>query len=140
MDTPPASNTSPETTAPILPATANMICPQCHQPVLPTYYFCPNCGKKLEDAPLSTSIGSQIWLYFFSLIIMPVTCYLIYTRWQGIKYFKSKDPKAHQMGLIAIILLVASFGFIVWSTFAGIAWVQGYVQTEQTQLNNIGGI
>ncbi len=71
---------------------------------------------------------------------MPVTCYLIYTRWQGIKYFKSKDPKAHQMGLIAIILLVASFGFIVWSTFAGIAWVQGYVQTEQTQLNNIGGI
>ena len=141
MDTIPVSGIPPQ--AQILPPvilTKRTICPQCHQPVMPEYYFCPNCGKKLDDAPLSTSIGAQIWLYTYSLIIMPVTCYLVYTHWKGWKYFKSDDPKARNMGIVAIVLLAISFILIIWSTYAGIGWFQQYVQTQQTQLNNISGI
>jgi heme/copper-type cytochrome/quinol oxidase subunit 2 len=112
------------------------ICPQCHQSVLPQYYFCPNCGKKLEDQPLSTTIWAQVWLYVFSLILMPITCYFIYSRWKGTKYFKSKDPKAHQMGLIAIVLLIISIVFLIWSTWAGTVWLDKYVQTQINSLSN----
>jgi hypothetical protein len=124
---------------PLAPA-HNAICPQCHQPVLPEYYFCPNCGKKLEDAPLSTSIWAQIWLYTYSLILMPITCYLIYTRWQGVKYFKSKDPKAHQMGVIAIVLLIISIVFLIWSTWQGTIWLENYVQAQVNNATSEAGL
>lgn len=88
---------------------------------------------------MSTSIWAQIWLYAFTLILMPVTCYLIYTRWQGIKYFKSKDPKAHRMGLIAIILLIVSIVFLIWSTWQGTVWLNKYVQAQVNSVSNLGG-
>ncbi len=126
--------------ASVAPATVNKmaVCPQCHQPVLPEYYYCPNCGKKLDDQPLSTSIWAQIWLYTFTLIFMPLTCYLIYTHWKGLQYFRSEDPKARRMGLISIILLVISFGFLVWSTWASIVWVQGYVSAQESSISSMG--
>ncbi len=114
------------------------VCPQCHQPVRPEYYFCPNCGKKLEERPLSTSVWAQIWLYFFTLILMPITCYLIYTRWQGLRYFRSNDPKARQIGLIAIILLIISIILLVWGTWAGITQFQQYIQNQENSINYIG--
>jgi hypothetical protein len=128
--------------APVPPPAAahEAICPQCHLPVLPSYYFCPNCGKKLEDAPLSTSIWAQIWLYVYSLILMPITCYLIYTRWQGVKYFKSKDPKAHQMGVIAIVLLIISIVFLIWSTWQGTIWLENYVQAQVNNATSEAGL
>ena len=91
----------------------------------------------MEDRPLSTTIGAQIWLYIFSLIFMPITCYLIYSKWKGIKYFKSKDPKAHQMGLIAIILLIISIIMLIWSTWAGTVWLNKYVQTQMNSMSNM---
>ncbi len=114
------------------------ICPSCHQPVLSQYYFCPNCGKDLHQKPLSTSLGAQLWLYTFSLIIMPLTCYLVYAHWKGWEYFKSSDPKAKRMGIVAMILIAASLIFIIWSTVAGIIWYEQYSQAEQSQLNSIG--
>lgn len=108
------------------------ICPQCHQPIVPQYYFCPNCGKDLHQKPLSTSFGAQLWLYTFSVIVMPLTCCLAYHYWKGWTYFRSENPKARRIGLIAIILLVASFVFMTWLTIAGVAWLQQY---EQNQTN-----
>ena len=72
-------------------------CPQCHQPVLPTYYFCPNCGKSLHEPPLSTTVGAQTGLYALS-IIMPMICFLAINQWRGMKYMKSADPQAKQIG------------------------------------------
>lgn len=122
------------------PTTIQNICPQCHQPVLPEYYFCPNCGKNLHEAPLPTTIGAQLWLYVYSLIFMPLTAYLIYRRWEGIKYFKSKDPKAHTIGIISIILLILSFVIIAWEIWQGTLWLQQAVQSQQNLMNLGGGI
>jgi hypothetical protein len=108
--------------------------------VRPEYYFCPNCGKKLEDAPLSTTIWAQIWLYTFTLILMPITCYLVYTRWQGLKYFRSQDPKAHRMGVTSIVLLIISIILLVWYTWQGTLWLQQYVQTQVNEATTEAGM
>ena len=113
------------------------ICQVCHQPVLPTYYFCPNCGTKLISAPLPTSIATQIGIYLFS-IILPSILFLFITRWPGLKYFKSNDPKARIIGEIACTLLILSTIFTFYFTYV---WTLGAIQSLTDQLNaDLGGL
>lgn len=142
MDTVPATGVPPQ--APIPPPASvifvkRSICPHCHQPVLPEYYFCPNCGEKLEDVPLSTSIWAQIKLYSFTFIWMPLTAYLVYTKWKGYKYFKSEDPKAQRIGTVAMVLLAISIIIFVWTTWASIVWLLQYIKAQETNVNSLGG-
>jgi zinc-ribbon domain len=109
-----------------------LICPQCHQPVQAGEYFCPNCGKKLNDPPLSTSVATQAWIYAFS-VILPVICFLAVSYWPGIKYFRSDDPKARQIGMIAIALMTISTIITFW---LAIAWIQGTVQESVNAVNS----
>lgn len=138
MDETPIVNDHEGEAAPLAGMHKN-ICPQCHQPVLPEYYFCPNCGKELKEKPLSTTIWAQIWLYAFTLVFMPMTSYLIYRYWKGMKYFRSEDPKAHHMGLISIALLIGTIIFVAWSLWAGFAWLQEYIKVQQSDPNYLGG-
>ncbi len=125
--------TVPAPSTPIPPISA--ICPQCHQVVLAAYYFCPNCGKKLIEAPLSTSATSQLLLYGFS-IVLPVICYLAIGYWQGIKYMQSADPKAKQIGVIALVLLLISSAITFW---IGMVWIENQVQSAINSVGNISG-
>lgn len=88
-------------------------CPQCHQPVLPNYYFCPNCGYSLKRAPLSVTPAAQAKIYAHS-IILPIIAFITITKWQGVQYLKSDDKKAREVGLIASTLLALSSVFVVW--------------------------
>ena len=106
-------------------------CSVCHQSILPQYYFCPNCGTKLNSAPLSTTIGKQIGIYLFS-IILPMICFIFVTRWPGIKYFKSKDPKAKLIGEIAWSLLIVSTIFTIWLS---VIWTQNTIQAINKSIN-----
>jgi hypothetical protein len=124
MDNNQAEAPIPVSAVPVPPVT--MLCPQCYQPVLPTYHFCPNCGKKLAEPGLSTDVMSQVLLYGFS-IILPVICYLAVSYWQGIKYIKSPDPKAQQIGWIALALLIISSAVSFW--IAGV-WIQQFIQSQ----------
>ena len=108
-----------------------MICPYCHQPVLPTYYFCPNCGTKLNSAPLSTSPSTQAWIYAFSAIL-PMILFIYVTKWRGITYYKSSDPKAKQIGTIAIIILAASTLITIW---LGYVWTMEAIQSSVNSIN-----
>ena len=108
-----------------LSRTIPLTCTVCHQPLLPEYYFCPNCGKKVNEPPLSTSLATQTWVYLFS-IILPMMCFLFVTRWPGMKYVKSKDEKAQQIGQVAWALIILSTIFTVW--FA-IVWTQNFVKS-----------
>jgi len=111
------------------------ICSRCHFPVKPEYYFCPNCGIKLTEAPLGTGVTDQLLLYAFSLIL-PWIAYLAITKWQGIKYLRSPDKNAKRIGLIALILIVASSAVAFWLTYV---WFQGYVQSSMDQFNSLVG-
>jgi len=108
-----------------------MLCPVCHQPILPTYYFCPNCGTKLHSAPLSTSVATQAWIYAFS-IILPFIAYIFVTRWPGIKYVKSEDPKARNIGIAAWVLIILSTVFAIYLT---VVWTEDTIQSSINSIN-----
>ena len=113
--------------APVSPA----ICPTCHQPVLPQYYFCPNCGTKLNLAPLSTTLTTQLGIYAFS-IVLPMILFLFIGKWPGIRYYKSSDPKTKQIGIIAWILLIVSTIATIWLVTI---WTQEIIQSSINSIN-----
>ena len=115
------------------PNTISNICQTCHQPILPTYYFCPNCGAKLVTAPLPTTFSAQLGIYIFS-IILPAICFLFITRWPGLKYIKSTDSKAKWVGVIALLLLVISTVTIGWLAYA---WTQELAKSINDSLNAV---
>lgn len=108
-----------------------LVCSYCHQPILSSYYFCPNCGTKIGSGELSTSPQAQAWIYIFS-IILPMMCYIFVTRWQGLKYYRSSDPKTRQIGLNAIVLLSLSTIVTLW---LGYVWAQEFVQSQVASIN-----
>ncbi len=107
------------------------ICPNCHQPILAQYYFCPNCGTKLNQAPLSTTIKTQAWIYAFS-IILPMILFIFITKWPGVKYFKSNDPKTKRIGQIAWALLIFSTVIVIWFSYV---WTQKLIQSSIDSIN-----
>lgn len=98
-------------------------CPNCKQNIIALDYFCPNCGKKLKDKPLSASIGKQIFLYLLSFFIPPLGL------WPGIKYLKQKDDKSRVVGFIAVLLTIISIFITVFATF-------GFMNAVNKQLNS----
>ena len=116
----------------VKPITANIfpaVCLVCHQPLLSSYYFCPNCGTKVggKDTPLETTTEAQVKIYALS-IFQPMILFLLYSKWHGIKYFKSKDPKTHQIGQIAWALLIMSTLFTIWLTYTSFVWLTQFIQ------------
>ena len=104
------------------------ICQYCHQAILPQYFFCPNCGSKVHEAPLSTSVVTQIGVYAFS-IILPMICFIAVTKWPGQKYFKSEDTKTKNIGTAAWVILVLSTVITYWWAYT---WT---VNTVNSALN-----
>jgi len=82
--------------------TDQAICLACHQPILPQYYFCPNCGKKIKEAPLSTTIKTQAWIYAFS-IILPMICFIFVTKWPGVnisnRMIQKPNNRSNRLGI-----------------------------------------
>lgn len=110
------------------------ICNVCHQPILPTYYFCPNCGNNLASPPLPTTIFAQTKLYLHSMIL-PSICFITIGRWKGIQYVQASDQKTKTIGLVACVLIILSTLFTFWlvvSTTQRI--VNTSIQTINTEL------
>lgn len=107
------------------------VCPVCHLPVSPDFYFCPNCGAKVHEPPLSVSPLNQFLLYAFS-IVLPMICYLAITKWQGITYLRSNDEKTRQVGVIACCLLVLS-SFVTF--YYAYVWTEEALQQANTEVN-----
>lgn len=91
-------------------------CAFCHQPLLPQYYFCPNCGKQIHQPPLPTGIGAQLSLYALS-IILPSLCFLFIRNWKGIEYLKEKNGTSKIIGTIACTLLLLSTVLTFWYAY-----------------------
>ena len=119
------------TAARSVPSSQAAVCPTCHQSVLPTYYFCPNCGASLHQAPLSTTPATQAGIYAFS-IVLPMIGFILVTRWPGMKYYRSQDPKVRLIGQVAWILLIFSTIFTCWYIYN---WTQNAVQSAMNSIN-----
>ena len=101
-----------------------LLCPTCHYIIMNEWYFCPNCGKNLKEAPLDVSIGKQILIYLVSFFLAPLGL-----GW-GLKYVKSKDSKIKTIGIVSIVLTVAS---IILMIIASKSFIDQYAK----MLNNI---
>lgn len=77
-------------------------CKYCNFVVFSNYYFCPNCGKKLHEPPLSTGISKQIGIYALSFLLPPLGLL------PAFKYMKQSDLKAKTVGIIALLLTIIS--------------------------------
>ncbi len=91
-------------------------CPTCHAPVSATENFCPRCGAKLKEPPLSTSAGRQAFIYLISFSLAPFG--LAY----AFKYLKQSNPKARRVGIVVIVLTILAIALMIWIANAFTNW------------------
>lgn len=85
-------------------------CSRCHTTVRPTDFYCYNCGLNLHTPPPSTSILRQMLLYIGSVLLPPIGL------WWGFKYLKEKDSTSKTVGIICILLTIASLLLTLYLT------------------------
>jgi hypothetical protein len=106
-------------------------CPQCHTVVQPADFFCPTCGKKLKDKPLSTTPLTEIMYYIGSVVLAPLGI------WWGIKYLKQPGGACKRIGTVSIILTVLS---LVISSILITLYLHSMSGVMNTQLNTLQGL
>lgn len=108
--------------------TSTIICPFCKNIVPADSYFCPQCGKEIKRKPSSTSIGKQILVYFISFFLPP---FGLGYAW---KYIRHGDKKSKIIGIIAIVLTIASIIISLWM----MEQILKPIQDQMNELNNLG--
>jgi len=81
-------------------------CKYCKSPIQESFYFCPNCGKKLKEPPFKFSLGKSITIIIVALLFPPFG--LI----PGIKYFLKDDKRAQFVGMITIAVTIIAIGLM----------------------------
>ena len=108
------------------------ICPFCHFPVSSDFFFCPNCGKEIKQAPVSISLLKQLSLFALSLFLPPLGL------WPGIKYLSQNDPQAKKIGLIAIVLTLISTIITIWLAINFFGKINNTIINQLDPYQNLG--
>jgi len=85
-------------------------CPVCHATLPPNSYYCFNCGKKLQDNPLT--LINKVKIYAISVLVPPFGLWYLY------KYSKFNDAATKKVGKVAGIVTIISLIVTVWSVIA----------------------
>jgi hypothetical protein len=97
-----------------IPVSENQVdCPFCNNKIEAKAFYCPVCGKKVREKPLSTSFG-PVFLIFFLCVFLPP-----FNIGKTIKYMRSPDPKAKKIGLISLAVMfitLIGYGIITYIT------------------------
>jgi len=112
--------------------TPQILCPFCSTPLDATAFFCPVCGKNVKEKPIATGFLIQIGLYLVSVLLPPF--FLFWT----IKYLKSKDPMAKQIGLISLGLTTISLIAAIFLTISLFNTISKGVNLQLNQYQDIG--
>ena len=102
----------------------DQVCHYCQHPISEVDYFCPNCGKKLKDKPLSIGIGRQIIVYLISFFLPPFGLPYAY------RYFKQDEKNAKVIGYVVI-------GFTILSVIINIWLIVGFVNQTNNDFNDL---
>ncbi|HUV42882.1 MAG TPA: zinc ribbon domain-containing protein [Patescibacteria group bacterium] len=106
-------------------------CPECQSNISLSDYFCPNCGKKLKEKPLSTTLLKQLLIYLVSFFLPPLGI------WPAIKYLRQSDKKSKKIGLVAVFLTIISIVITSWLT---ISFINSFNQKIGSQLDLYQGL
>ena len=109
---------------PLVPT--QIICPFCSSPIDSSAFFCPICGKNVKEKTLLTGIWTQIGLYVVSVLLPP-----LFIGWT-IKYLKSTNPKAKQIGMISLVLTITALVVAIWIS---VAFTKTLTREVNQQLN-----
>ncbi|HEX7042122.1 MAG TPA: zinc ribbon domain-containing protein [Patescibacteria group bacterium] len=102
-------------------------CPFCHSIISDEFIYCPNCGKQVKDAPITLS--KQIGIYLISIFLPPLGLF------PGIKYLFRTDPKAKQVGIIAILLTIVATVVTLWATLGLFNQINSQINSQLDQYN-----
>lgn len=108
-----------------------LTCPYCRKNISTTDYFCPGCGKKLKDKPLSTTFARQLVIYLISLFLPPLGL------WPAISYLRQRDETAKKIGIAALFLTIISIVITSWLT---INLINSFSRGLGSQFNFYNGI
>lgn len=85
-------------------------CKFCQAQVSESFYFCPNCGKKIKEPPFKFSLGKSISIIVFAVLFPPLGII------PGIKYFLKDDRRAQFVGIITIaVTIIASIVIVIFT-------------------------
>lgn len=101
------------------------VCHTCHLAMQPSWYFCPNCGKQLNEPPLVISIPKQIGVYLVSFFLSPLGL-----GW-AMKYIKHPDRKVRVVGFISLFLTFLALDLTLF-------YVNKMMQSYSSMLNGVG--
>ena len=76
-------------------------CPFCNNKIDAKAFYCPICGKKVREKPVSTKFWPVALLFFLSIFLPPLNIGLT------IRYMKSADHKAKTIGKISLFVMTA---------------------------------
>ena len=105
-------------------------CKFCGFPVSANFYYCPGCGKKLIEPPITTL--REISVYLISIFLPPLGL------WPGIKYLTQKNDKAKRVGMIAIALTIISIIITIWLSVAAVNNLTQTINSQMNQYQNLG--
>lgn len=110
----------------------NSSCASCHASIASSYYFCPNCGKKLREKLLPITIGRQINIYLWSFFIPPSGL------WWAWKLFRQHDQTAIKVAVAAIVITVISLALTIVTVESSIRLFNQALNTQLNGSNSLG--
>jgi len=102
-------------------------CPFCNNKIDPKVFYCPICGKKVREKPVSTGFWPVVLLFALCLFLPPLNIGLT------IRYMKSGDPKAKKIGTISLVVMIVVLIAAGISTYYFTKYISDQVNTQVTQ-------
>ncbi|MBI5306459.1 zinc ribbon domain-containing protein [Candidatus Wolfebacteria bacterium] len=103
--------------------TSEILCPLCQSAISASANFCSQCGKKIKDPPLSTSIQKQIFIYCVSFFLAP------FGLGYAFKYFGQPDKKSRIIGIVALALTIIAIALMIFVSKAFMDLLYGQFNT-----------
>lgn len=108
----------------------NLPCRYCGKLIPENSFYCPNCGKILNDPPFTISTARIIYLSLLSVILPPFG--LI----PGVKYILKSDSKATMVGLLLIILTFLSLAITLYFLMQAM----NGITAQYSEINNLNSV
>lgn len=85
-----------------------------------------------QQKPLGTGIWTQLGIYTVSIFLPP-----LFIGWT-IKYLKSSDPKAKQIGIMSLVLTITAIGVAIWLSISLAETLTQQVNQQLNQYQTLG--
>lgn len=108
-----------------------MKCPKCGQSIETGFFYCPTCGVKLKEKPVSANSGDLTKLFLLSWLLPPFGLPMT------IRFIRSPEAKARTAGWISLAGTILILGLATWWTTLQI---NRLTEEMNRQLNGYGNL